>query len=141
MSDGRFRQSFQQKRGQRLEKMWAIVSAIGLWANVENISELISKSVGQSLLPPLTYSDTDDGDKTCKMIGVLGCALLTALSAIDRAGELKPDSRFLDLALVIDHFLELSYDLPDCGIEGTCVSWRKEAVAILIKAKLDPSNA
>jgi len=38
-----FDKAFKQKGGQRLEKMWAILSAIGLWANVEDVSELISK--------------------------------------------------------------------------------------------------
>jgi hypothetical protein len=28
---------------QRLDKMWAIISAIGLWVNVEDVSEFISK--------------------------------------------------------------------------------------------------
>lgn len=83
----------------------------------------------------------DDADTTCELIGLLGCALLTALSAIDRAGELKPDSRFLDLALVIGYYLELSHDLPAYGIEGNCVAWRKEAVALFKKGKLDPDKA
>jgi hypothetical protein len=34
---------------------------------------------------------------------------------------LKPDSRFLDLALVMGYYLELSHDLPAYGIEGACV--------------------
>lgn len=39
-----FDKAFKQKGGQRLEKMWAIMSAIGLWTNVEDVSELIRKS-------------------------------------------------------------------------------------------------
>jgi hypothetical protein len=84
--------------------------------------------------------DSDDGDKTCELIGLIGCALLTALSAIDRAGELKPNSRFLDLALVIGYYLELSHDLPAYGIEGACVCWRREAVLLFKKANLDPAK-
>lgn len=83
-------------------------------------------------------SDNDDGDKTCELIGLIGCALLTVLSAIDRAGEFTPSSRFLDLELVIGYFLELSHDLPAYGIEGSCVCWRCEAVLLFKKAKLDP---
>lgn len=60
------------------------------------------------------------------------------MSAIDLAGELKPSSRFLDLSLVIGYFLELSHDLPAYGIEGSCVLWRKEAVNLFKKGKLDP---
>jgi hypothetical protein len=59
-----------------------------------------------SSLHSLPYADTvipdnEDAEKTCELIGLIGCALLTVLSAIDRAGQLKPNSRFLDLALVI----------------------------------------
>jgi len=84
--------------------------------------------------------DNENGEKTCELVGLLGCALLTVLSAIDRAGELKPESRFLDLALVIGNFLELSHDLPAYGIEGACVCWRKEAVVYFKKGSLDPNR-
>lgn len=63
--------------------------------------------------------------------------MLTVLDAIDQAGELTSTSRFPDLALVIGYYLELSHDLPAYGIEGSCVSWRKDAVRIFKKAKLD----
>jgi hypothetical protein len=53
---------------------------------------------------------------------------------------LKPDSRFLDLALVMGYYLELSHDLPAYGIEGACVCWRREAVLLFKKAKLDPAT-
>jgi hypothetical protein len=59
------------------------------------------------------------------------------LSAIDQANELTPESRFLDLALVIGYYLELFHDLPAYGIEGSCVCWRKEAVLLFKKGKLD----
>jgi hypothetical protein len=38
-----FDKAFKQKGGKRLDDMWAIISAIGLWANVEDVSELISE--------------------------------------------------------------------------------------------------
>jgi hypothetical protein len=63
--------------------------------------------------------------------------LLTTLSALERADELNPHSRFLDLALVIGHYLELSHDLPNYGIEDACVSWRREAVKFFKKANLN----
>jgi hypothetical protein len=47
----------------------------------------------------------------------------------------------LDLALVIGYYLELSHDLPAYGIEGPCVCWRREAVLLFMKAKLDPAKA
>ncbi|KAH7090394.1 hypothetical protein FB567DRAFT_617809 [Paraphoma chrysanthemicola] len=120
-----FDKAFRIKGGPNLDEMWAIISAIGLWTNVEDVSELIH---------------TDDADKCCALVLLLGCALLTTLSALAQAGELHPKSRFLDLALVIGHYLELSHDLPSYGIEGACVSWRREAVKLFHKARLDPKK-
>jgi hypothetical protein len=88
-----------------------------------------------------TPSGSDNSDKTCDLVGLIGRALLTVLSAIDRAGDLKPSSRFLDLALVISYYLELSHDLPAYGIQGPCISWQKEAVLFFQKAHLDPGKA
>ena len=72
---------------------------------------------------------------------MVGLALLTALHAIETAGELKPDSRLLDLTLVIGYYIEFSHDLPEYGIEGDCVAWRKEAIAYFEQGKLDTSKA
>lgn len=36
-----FDKAFQKKNGPDLDEMWAILSAIGLWTNVEDVSELI----------------------------------------------------------------------------------------------------
>jgi hypothetical protein len=106
--------------------MWSVVSAVGLWLNGE---EDISALIGN-----------EDGDKTCQLFGLLGCALLTVLAAIEAAGELKPDSRFLDLTLGIAYYLELSHDLPAYGIDGECVAWRREAVKYFEKGNLDPEK-
>lgn len=66
----------------------------------------------------------------------MGCALLTALSALEDAGELKADSKFRDLALCISGWLEFSDDLPAYGIDGDAVFWRPHAVAYFKKAGL-----
>ncbi|KAF1851941.1 uncharacterized protein K460DRAFT_373832 [Cucurbitaria berberidis CBS 394.84] len=122
-----FDKGFRQKSETRLDAMWAVMSAMGLWLNTsDHITALISN---------------EDGERTCELIGLVGCALLTVLSAIDRAGGLKPNARFLDLPLVIAYYLEVSHDLPAYGIEGECVSWRKEAVALFKKGELDPNKA
>jgi len=120
-----FNQSFRAK-DERIEKMWSVVSAVGLWLNEEDhIGPLIGN---------------EDGKTTCELFGLLGCALLTVLAAIEAAGELKPDSRFLDLTLGIAYYLELSHDLPAYGIEGECIAWRNEAVNYFKKGKLDPEK-
>jgi hypothetical protein len=36
-----FHKAFQKKNGPDLDEMWAILSALGLWTNVEDVSELI----------------------------------------------------------------------------------------------------
>jgi hypothetical protein len=117
-----FDKAFRSKSDKRIEEMWTVVSAVGLWLNEDaNIGALINN---------------EDGNTTCELIGLIGCSLLTALAVIEAAGELKPDSRFLDLTLVIAYYLELSHDLPAYGIEGKCVAWRKEAVKYIRKGNL-----
>jgi hypothetical protein len=121
-----FDKAFRSKGDKRIEEMWTVVSAVGLWLNEdENISALIGN---------------EDGDTTCELIGLIGCALLTAIAVVEAVGELKPDSRFMDLTLVISYYLELSHDLPAYGIEGECVAWRREAVKYFKKGNLDPER-
>ncbi|KAG9185190.1 hypothetical protein G6011_07734 [Alternaria panax] len=120
-----FDQGFQTKED-RVEKMWSVISAVGLWLNEDShVDALINN---------------EDGETTCEIFGLLGCALLTVLAAIEAAGELKPDSRFLDLTLGIAYYLEISHDLPAYGIEGEYVAWRKEAVNYFKKGELDPEK-
>jgi hypothetical protein len=120
-----FDEGFRAKK-YRIEMMWAVISAVGLWMNEE---DRIDALIGN-----------EDGDTTCELFGLLGCALLTVLAAIEVAGELKPNSRYLDLALGIAYYLELSHDLPAFGIDGEYVAWRKEAVNYFKKGKLDPER-
>jgi len=72
----------------------------------------------------------DDGEGVCKLIELTGCMLVTALEAIDKAGELKQQSRIRDLGLVMSLYLEWAWNLEDYGIgeEGEC-GWRKDVVA------------
>jgi hypothetical protein len=122
-----FDKAFRSKGDTRVEEMWTVISAVGLWLNEnEHIGALI---------------ENEDGETTCELIGLIGCALLTALAGLEAAAELKPDSRFLDLTLVIAYYLELSHDLPAYGIEGDYVAWRREAVHYFRKAGLDPKKA
>lgn len=73
-------------------------------------------------MPVSHFAEVDDGERAKSLTLVLGCALLTALSAIEQAGELKADSKYVDLTLVISYFLEWSHDLPKYGMEGLEVS-------------------
>jgi hypothetical protein len=121
-----FDKAFRSKVDKRTEEMWTVVSAMGLWLNEdENLAALINN---------------EDGETIRELIGLIGCSLLTTLAVVEAAGELKPESRFRDLALVIAYYLELSHDLPAYGVEGECVAWRKEAVNYFRKAKLSPEK-
>ncbi|USP81136.1 hypothetical protein yc1106_08410 [Curvularia clavata] len=122
-----FNKAYHSKGPNRLEDMWVIISAVGLWINQED-------HLG-------CFMSSDDGEGVGELIGVIGCALLTVLAAIERAGELRPTSCFLDLAIVIGYYLECSYDLPAYGFEGKIVRWRKHAVEYFKKANLDPAKA
>ncbi|KAF2464874.1 uncharacterized protein BDR25DRAFT_172186, partial [Lindgomyces ingoldianus] len=119
-----FDQELKKSETDSLDQMWAIVRVIGLWLNNDDM-DLISMHTSQT---PFQY-------RSLQL-----CALLTALSAIKLMGELKPDSKFLDLPLVITSFLRWSYSLPDYGIEGDTVAWRRDAVAYFKTAGLDPNK-
>ncbi|KAF2268149.1 hypothetical protein CC78DRAFT_613362 [Lojkania enalia] len=119
--DKEFRKGTEISRNQ----MWAIISALGLWLNDGGGDAFIQN---------------EDGDKVRAQTGLVGCALLTALDALERAGELKPDSKFLDLPLVISIFLEWAHNLDDYGIDGDNASWRSDAVDYFKKAKFDPEK-
>ncbi|KAF1977814.1 hypothetical protein BU23DRAFT_451375, partial [Bimuria novae-zelandiae CBS 107.79] len=81
--------------------------------------------------------DNEDGDHVCELTSMIGRALLTVLEAIQRAGELRPDSKYKDLGLVITYLLEFALDLPQYGLEGSCMAWRPEAVNYFKEAGLD----
>lgn len=122
--------------------MWAVMSALGFSLNANDLEGFISKISPFLGLARLLKedSDCDDGPKACELTGLIGYALLTTLNSIEQAGELKPDSKYMDLPLVIGYFLEWSHDLPGYGIEGNAVSWRNDAVAYFKDANLDPKR-
>lgn len=66
---------------------------------------------------------------------MVGHALLRGLAALDFADELKPDTNFPDIPIVITSLLEFSSDLSDYGIEGDAVKWRPHAAAYFKKGK------
>ncbi|KAF1997778.1 hypothetical protein P154DRAFT_440413, partial [Amniculicola lignicola CBS 123094] len=109
-----------------LFQMWAVVSAIGLAIQDEN-------GIGAYVL-------IDDGERTFALTGLIGSAFLTALHAIEEAGELKKDSKFLDLPLVMGYFLEYGYNLPDFSIDGDGAAWPRHAIAYYTKSKASPSQ-
>jgi hypothetical protein len=88
----------------------------------------------------LTSGVADDSDKVVALSGLIGHALLRGLAALDHADEMKTDTTFLDLPLVITSFLEWSAQLPESDIEGEAVEWRPHAAAYFKKAGFEPEK-
>ncbi|KAF2655321.1 hypothetical protein K491DRAFT_716402 [Lophiostoma macrostomum CBS 122681] len=120
-----FNKEVKKPKTRSLHHLWAIMSSMGHWLAFHDLMELIN---------------SDDGTTIQELIQVIGHAFLTVLAALDDAGELKQDSAFLDLTLVMSIYLEIAHDLPDYGIEGEDIVWAREVVAYFRKAKLDPKN-
>lgn len=110
-----------------VQRMWTIMAALGHWMLHGNIPF----NVCQRMI------HVDDGERICDLIGLFGCAFLTTLDSLDRAGKLKKDSDIRDLGLIISLYLEWSWGLPDYGIEGDSVAWRKSVVGYAKKDKVD----
>ncbi|KAF2847709.1 hypothetical protein T440DRAFT_500905 [Plenodomus tracheiphilus IPT5] len=102
-----FDKAFREPGEKRLYEMWAVISAMGLWFNTAH---------GIAAL----YMN-EDSETTRDLIGLVGRALITALDVVENEGELKSDSKLLDLSLVIGEYLEFAYKFPAMGIEGECM--------------------
>ena len=103
--------------------MWAIMSGLGRWMHQEEVLQ--------------TIIHVEDGERACELVGLFGCAFLTALDCVDKAGKLTKDSELRNLGLVMSIYLSWSFDLEDYGIEGECVEWRKSVIAYAKRADID----
>ncbi|KAF2130921.1 hypothetical protein P153DRAFT_395323 [Dothidotthia symphoricarpi CBS 119687] len=117
--------ALKKKDDDALNRTWALISGLSLWLNETDMGPFIGN---------------EDGERVQALTGLMGYALLRGLAAIDKASQLKPDSDFPDLPIVISSFLEWSKDLPDYGIEGDAVSWRPHAAAYFKKGKFDANK-
>ncbi|KJX95495.1 hypothetical protein TI39_contig4110g00008 [Zymoseptoria brevis] len=86
-----------------LQQMWAIVTVLAMF---------LCRDVS------FPWSMVDDGERYEHLIAVSGCAALTALNELDRVGQLKKDSRFLDLGHVMAMFLLWSKTATGLTVEG-----------------------
>ena len=71
------------------------------------------------------------------MFSMIGCAILTMLHELDRAGDLKPDSKFQDLGLVMCMALEWTDGQEDYGTDEGDLNWRNTIVAYAEKGGID----
>lgn len=119
-----FDSSLKRSGDDALKHTWAIVSAIALWINEVDQGPLMGN---------------EDGEKTEAVIGLIGHALIRGLAALDFADQLRPDTDFLDIPIVITSLLAFSHGLEDYGIEGG-EEWRPHAAAYFKKGKFPPSK-
>ncbi|KAK6863795.1 hypothetical protein PG995_000323 [Apiospora arundinis] len=105
-----------------INHMWAVAAAAVHWLTTEELGPWIG---------------CDDGERIKNTMECIGVMLLSALNELDRAGDLKPDSRIKDLALVMVWYLEWSKDLPDYGFDGDELDWRPQILAYARKAGID----
>lgn len=61
----------------------------------------------------------DDGDRVAALSSVICAAALASLNAVDRVGELKADSKFLDLGLVMALYFTNVGEMANYGAEPT----------------------
>lgn len=71
---------------------------------------------------------------------MIGCALLTMLDELDYAGELKSDSRLLNLGLVMSLYLHAASGMEDYGIDYGELDWRQNVIAYAKKADIGREN-
>jgi hypothetical protein len=81
----------------------------------------------------------DDGEKASETLGLIGCAFLTMLNELDRAGHLKPDSTFRDLSLVMCLALRWAGDQE--ALEDDHLAWLSTVVAYARKGGIDLESA
>jgi hypothetical protein len=106
------------KKEVSVHAMWSIVAMMGHWLLHGNISGV--------------WSSVDDGERTAHLRDLIGCALLTALNFIDGIEQLKPASKFSDLALVMSLYLYWAI-----GQDEEELDWRQNVVAYAKKGNLD----
>ena len=79
----------------------------------------------------------DDGERAGQLIGLIGCAFVTMLEIVLKAKELKADSRFRDLGLVISLFLNWADGQEDYGTPDEEMEWRALLVLYVNNAGID----
>lgn len=84
-----------------------------------------------------SFQMMDDGERTCKLIGLIGSAIMTMLDTLDRENELKANGTIKDLGLVISLYLKFVDDQEDYGIEEEELEWRPLLITYAEKAGID----
>ncbi|KAH0339813.1 hypothetical protein KCU81_g7121, partial [Aureobasidium melanogenum] len=103
-----FNKILNSKNG-KTEELWTILESMPIWLLDE---------------PNVPWHMIDDGERSWLTYGLLGFMLLAGLNRIDQEGELKPDSKYKDLSLVMSLWARVADDLggdtddPFDGVKG-----------------------
>ncbi|KAK8083830.1 hypothetical protein PG996_002611 [Apiospora saccharicola] len=119
-----FNDQFKKKdrNEETINHMWAVVAAMVHWLTTKELGPWLS---------------CEDGERIGETIKGIGDMLLTMLNELDRAGELKADSRLKDLPLVMAWYLEWSKDLDGMGFDDDQLDWCPHVVAYAKKGGID----
>lgn len=87
-----------------------------------------------------TCTGNNDEARVHQLMDVLGTALVTTLSTIERENQLTPHSKFLDLELIMGCFMEIFHDLPAVVNNGSCQLYLIKAIEYFKKGNLDSAK-
>lgn len=90
-----FNKVLNSKNG-KTEELWTILESMPIWLLDE---------------PNVPWHMIDDGERSWLTYNLLGFMFLTGLNRIDQEGELKPDSKYKDLSLVMSLWARVADDL------------------------------
>lgn len=85
----------------------------------------------------------DRYNRVGELTGLIGCAFLSTLNALERIDQLKPDSEFLDLGLVMALYLKFSMAASRSSIcleyknNDTSVNWQQSILEYAAKFDID----
>ena len=104
------------------------------WAIVSTLAHFINHEVHNGV-----WMQVDDGDRVEALTGLIGCAFLSALNALDRIEELKEDSAFRDLGLVMAIYLQFSQEATttEYSNDDDTTDWQEAIVQYAAKAEID----
>lgn len=95
-----------------------------MWSDIATLGHFLNHPLADM------WPMIDDGERTEKLCGVIGCSILSALNVLDQEEQLKTDSDFKDLGLVMALFFrqtEVAGPDVDFSYEGDIVKYAKKA--------------
>jgi hypothetical protein len=120
----RFHKEYSKTAEKRsLQELWCTISALVHWISLK----------GNEFFP---FNHVDDSDRVEGAWDLIGRAFLAMLNLLDRAGQLKADSDFKDLALVMA--LTLSFTVHCRDLE---VGWAVQVIKYAQDNGLDLANS